>query len=65
MCKLVQEMRADLTTIVLQKVEERNGCGEETTSDDLLGLLIQANATTDGATPLTHRIGWLRMWLMI
>ena len=56
MCNLVQEMRADLTTIVSQKVEEVNGSGEEPTSDDLLGLLIQANATIDGTTPNTQDV---------
>eukprot|EP00116_Pleurobrachia_bachei_P017475 sb/3477737/ len=40
-------MRKDLTALVTQKTEEFKGMGEQK-SDDLIGLLIEANMSDDG-----------------
>ena len=40
-------MRKDLTALVTRKTEEFKGFGEQK-SDDLIGLLIEANMADDG-----------------
>ena len=49
MIKLIQKMRADLTTLVSSKAEEMKG-QDETASTDLVGLLIEANKTKKNGT---------------
>lgn len=53
MTKLIQHMRKDLTVIVMQRSEEFKGMGEQK-SDDLIGLLIEANMSIDGKTQIKH-----------
>ena len=48
---MIQKMRKDLTVIVTQKMDEFKGLGEQK-SDDLIGLLIEANMTNNGVSLL-------------